>query len=184
MADDSIIEVDVEGAEDILDGVADRAANTGPLMERLSAILLSGVQDNFRREEGPGGDPWQKLAKSTKKERQREGHWPGPKLQRDRALYNSLQAFNEEGVAGVSTNNPYAPAHNFGVDEVVQVSAHTREMTHVFGVDMVKLFGEPLEVEVSAHKRHMQVPQREFMYASENTRKDMRSQTKRWLRPD
>jgi len=174
---DSMIEVDVEGAEDILEGVADRAANTAPLMENLSAILFSGVQDNFRREEGPGGNAWQKLAESTKDERRREGKWPGPILQRSRALLNSLQAFSEEDVAGVSTNNPYAAAHNFGVDDVVQVSAHTRTMTQFFGQEL----DEPQEVEVSAHKRHMRIPQREFMYASENTRTDMRSEVSRWL---
>jgi len=177
---DSLIEVHVEDADELLEGVADRAANTEPLMETLSAILLTGVQDNFRRQEGPGGDPWQKLAQRTKDERRKEGKWPGPILQRDRVLLNSLQAFNEKDVAGVSTNVPYAAAHNFGVDDVVQVSAHTRTITQVFGQPLE----EPQEVEVSAHKRHMQIQQREFMYASENTRTDLRSQTKRWLRPE
>ena len=179
MANDSIIEVDVEDAQKLLRGVADRVEDTGPLMEQLSAIMLSGVQDNFRPVEGPEGEPWQKLAESTKKQRRKEGKWPGPILQRNRILYNSLQAFSEEDVAGVSTNNPYAAAQNFGVDEVVQVSAHTRQMTHLFGEEL----DEPIEVQVSAHKRHMRIPQREFMYVSRQTREDMGEQVKRHLRP-
>lgn len=181
MADDIIeIDVEAEGVQKLLTEVADRAANTGPLMEKLSAILLSGVQDNFRREQGPGKEPWDDLAESTKDERRKEGKWPGPILQRDRVLLNSLQAFSEDDLAGVSTNVPYAAAQHFGVNDTVQVSTHTRTMTHIFGKELE----EPKKVEVSAHKRQMRIPARPFLYASKMTREDMQSAIKRHLRGD
>lgn len=54
---------------------------------------------------------------------------------------------------------PYAAAHEHGLDDTVQVSAHQRTQTHVFGREL----NEPLTVQVSAHQRHMQMPERPYL---------------------
>lgn len=116
MAD--FIEIDLNGTDRALEKAADVLADTAPLMQELSEVLLTGVEGNFAREEGPNG-PWAELAESTKEERARKGKWPGKKLQRSGQLVAATQAFHTGRTAGVLNNKVYGPIHHFGGTEAM-----------------------------------------------------------------
>jgi len=114
MADaDSTFEIDLSGAEQLLSQAREQYEDLSPLMRSLSEVIVSGVEDNFAGERGPGG-PWAELAESTIEERRREGKWPGPKLQRTGQLVASIQPFYTDSTAGASTNKTQAALLNAG----------------------------------------------------------------------
>ena len=83
-------------------------------MATVAETIQSGVEDNFRREVGPGAKPWADLAEETKEERAREGKWPGPILQRSGQLVAAIQPFSSPSEAGVSVQKTYAAIHQYG----------------------------------------------------------------------
>ena len=83
-------------------------------MATVAETIQSGVEDNFRREVGPGAKPWADLAEETKEERVREGKWPGPILQRSGQLVAAIQPFSSPSEAGVSVQKTYAAIHQYG----------------------------------------------------------------------
>jgi phage virion morphogenesis protein len=116
MAETSV-DIDLGGADGLLARVADGLENPTPLMQDISEAIHSGVEENLRREEGPGGEPWKDLATSTKDERRRKNYWPGQMLQRSGSMATSLQAYHSAKEAGVSTNKPQAALLHFGGTE-------------------------------------------------------------------
>lgn len=116
MADSDVIEVDVDlgGALKRLRGLRARSGNLAPVMGTVAETIQSGVEDNFRREVGPGAKPWADLAEETKEERVREGKWPGPILQRSGQLIAAIQPFSSPSEAGVSVQKTYAAIHQYG----------------------------------------------------------------------
>jgi len=114
---ETVVDIDLGGADDLLARVAEGLDNPAPLMQDISEVIHSGVEGNLRREEGPGGEPWKDLATSTKDERRRAGYWPGKMLQRTGSMASSLQAFHSDEEAGISTNKPQAALMHFGGTE-------------------------------------------------------------------
>lgn len=113
MADD-IITIDLAETTRYLRDVADNLSGTRGLMRDLAEVLLTGVEEAFLQQEGPGGTPWKDLAASTIEERKAAGTWPGQILQRTGQLAASLQPFSSSTAAGVTTNHPGAALQNFG----------------------------------------------------------------------
>lgn len=111
---DTVVDIDLNGADDLLERVADRLDNPAPMMQDISEAIHSGVEGNIQRQEGPGGEPWKDLATSTKNERRKQGYWPGQKLVRTGSMAASLQPFHSDEEAGVSTNKPQALLLHFG----------------------------------------------------------------------
>lgn len=65
---------------------------------------------------------------------------------------------------------PYAGVHEQGFSGTVQVSAHTRQQTHVFGREL----DSPISVRVQSHTRRMDVPARPYLSpALEDTKDDI-----------
>ena len=114
---ETVVDIDLGGADDLLARVADRLENPSRMMQDISEAIHSGVEGNVRRQEGPGGEPWMDLAKSTKDERREEGYWPGQMLVRTGSMLSSLQAYHTDTEAGVGTNKPQAALLHFGGTE-------------------------------------------------------------------
>lgn len=156
------IEIDERSAaEDFADRVG--SVSLRPLYASIGEYMLLETDDRFVREEAPDGTPWEPLspatlaAKTTEKILQEKGTRAGL---RGRINYQA----GEDGVA-VGTNLIYADVHQYGIDEEVNVPAHTRRITQAFGRELE----EPVEVEVSAHTRQMTVPARPYLgMSSEN----------------
>lgn len=111
---DNIVDIDLGGTARMLQRAEDALTDTSALMQDLAEVLLSGVEDNIRQQEGPGGEPWAQLAASTIEDRKEEGHWPGKILMRSGSYVSSFQAFSSATEAGASTNKPQALLLNFG----------------------------------------------------------------------
>jgi phage virion morphogenesis protein len=97
-----------------------RGTDLAEPMQRISAVMLSSVQQNFRDEGRP--EKWQGLAPSTIKQREKEGKWPGMILQKSQAgLLQSIQADSDSTSAEVGTNKLFPDSdksagaiHHFG----------------------------------------------------------------------
>jgi len=66
-----------------------------------------------------------------------------------------IQADELGGILRKGSRVPYAAVHEFGYQGVQQVSAHERRITEAFGEPI-----EPQTVQVSAHRRPMNIPAR------------------------
>ncbi|MGD9610687.1 MAG: phage virion morphogenesis protein [Desulfovibrionaceae bacterium] len=84
-----------------------------PAMREASGILADAVEENFEQE---GRPKWKSLAKSTIKQREKEGKWPGKILQRSgsHGLAGSITRHHDANSAVVGTNKKYAAIQNFG----------------------------------------------------------------------
>lgn len=89
-----------------------RAKNLQPLLNNIAQIMLESVRKNFDNEGRV--DKWAALKRSTIKQREKKGYWPGKILQRSGMLKRSVQAFSDDTAAIVSTNIKYAGIHNYG----------------------------------------------------------------------
>jgi phage gpG-like protein len=54
---------------------------------------------------------------------------------------------------------PYAAAHEYGMNERVNVHTHARQQTHFFGEEL----DSPITVRVHAHSRMMNIPERPYL---------------------
>lgn len=89
-----------------------RMKNMKPVMRKISSIMLDAVEENFARE---GRPRWKPLAKSTIRQRTRQGTWPGKVLQRTAAgLAPSISEKYDANSARVGTSKPYGPIQHFG----------------------------------------------------------------------
>lgn len=107
-----IVKIKVEN-EPILNAfreISDRVSDFRPLLLNVSEIMLESVKQNFDTEGERLGKPWPQLKKSTVKKRG-SAH---PILKVSGILYGSLTSGSDESSAWVSTNVPYAAAHQFG----------------------------------------------------------------------
>lgn len=59
-------------------------------------------------------------------------------------------------VSAIGSNVKYAAVHEYGIDQQVQVRAHSRALTQVFG----RPLRDPRTVQVRAHSMHMRFPAR------------------------
>ena len=95
-----------------LKDLSNRGTDLRPLMKTVSALMLTSVLENFRDQ---GRPRWVDLAESTKKQRAKEGHWPGNILDiHAGGLKSSIQAESDNNSAVVGSNKVYAAIQHFG----------------------------------------------------------------------
>jgi phage virion morphogenesis protein len=138
----------------LLAGVQDLS----PVTRTIAQLLENSVRRNFRE----GGRPNRWPASKRADGQGGYGNASGQTLVDTARLMNSIVGVGDSNSAMVGTNVAYASAHNFGIDKQItqQVRQHVRRITQAFG--------KPIEltaVQVKSHsrKRHLQLPQREFM---------------------
>jgi phage gpG-like protein len=81
------ITVDDKGVVQLLKRIEQKMGNMRPVMRVIAGIMHDAVEENFEKE---GRPKWKPLKKSTIKQRERKGHWPGKILQ----VADSLQALS------------------------------------------------------------------------------------------
>lgn len=138
----------------LLAGVRDMSPVTGTIAQ----LLENSVRRNFR----DGGRPDRWPASKRADNQAGYGKESGQTLVDTARLMNSIVGVGDKDSVRVGTNVAYAAAHNFGVDKQItqQVRQHVRRITQAFGKPI-----ELTEVPVKNHsrKRHLQLPQRQFM---------------------
>ena len=93
--------------------LAKKAENLRPVMKNIAGILAYSTEENFKSEGRP--DKWQDLAASTKKQREKKGHWPGQILQVTGQLASSVNTYYDNECAVIGTNlEDYAVIHQLG----------------------------------------------------------------------
>lgn len=112
MSDFIEVKIDDKQLQQALKKLADKTSDLRPLMQNIAGILEDSVEENFEQE---GRPKWQKLAKSTIKQRSKKGHWPGRILQISQGgLTSSITSYYDSNSALVGTNRKYAAIHQFG----------------------------------------------------------------------
>jgi len=99
---------------EILNLLQQRLKSNRPLMASIAETMRVAVLKNFETEGRRLGEPWEPLAHSTIKDRQKKGYWPGKILQRTGQLKRSIVSSYGDDYAQVSTNLIYAGIHNYG----------------------------------------------------------------------
>jgi phage virion morphogenesis protein len=175
-----------EGIKQALKNLAERGANLRPVMRQASAIMLKSVLENFRDQGRPN---WTDLAESTKKQRARQGHWPGQILNIHAAgLMHSIQAHADENSAVVGTNKSYAAIQHFGGTINMPERSGTLRLrtTATASGDLLRQAGHS-NLAVFASKRHKRfiekkytageheitIPARPFLVLDEDSKKEI-----------
>ena len=108
------IEIKVDNAEILkaLKKLSEKTQNLRPVMRNIAGIMMDSVEENFAQQ---GRPKWKDLAESTKKQRKKEGKWPGMILQKSQGgLVDSISSEYGDDYAIVGTNKKYAAIHQFG----------------------------------------------------------------------
>ena len=92
--------------------LAKKAENLRPVMKNIAGILAYSTEENFKSEGRP--DKWKDLADSTKKQREKNGHWPGQILQVTGQLASSINTYYDNDSAVIGSNLEYAAIHQLG----------------------------------------------------------------------
>lgn len=92
--------------------LAQKAENLRPVMKNIAGILAYSTEENFKTEGRP--DKWIDLAESTKKQREKKGHWPGQILQVSGQLAASINTYYDNDSAVIGSNLDYAAIHQLG----------------------------------------------------------------------
>lgn len=133
---------------------------------QVTPVIAELLQDSVRRNFREGGRPekW-----PVSKRAEAEG---GQTLLKWSTLMSSIVGVGDNDSVRVGTNVAYAAAHNFGVDKQItqQVREHVRRITQAFGKPI-----EQTAVQVKSHsrKRHLKIPQREFMLVQDEDWEDI-----------
>ncbi|HOE18397.1 MAG TPA: phage virion morphogenesis protein [Syntrophorhabdaceae bacterium] len=109
-----MIEIKVEDKKvaQLLKRLEKKGADLTPVMRVIAGIMHDAVEENFEKE---GQPKWTPLAKSTKKQRARKGHWPGKILQVSPAgLAQSISQKSDSRSARVGSNKIYAAIQQLG----------------------------------------------------------------------
>ena len=105
------IRIDNQEVNQRLLELAHRGENLRPLMKNVAGILAYSTEENFANE---GRPKWVDLAESTKKKRQKTGHYPGQILQVTGQLASSISTHYDEDSAVIGSNLDYAAIHQLG----------------------------------------------------------------------
>ena len=145
------------------------------LLEIAGGILESSTRRRFDEGQGPGGVPW-----PISKRAQRDG---GKTLVDTAGLLGSIRyevrpGQLEIGVDALTESARHAKSHQFGVNENVGISAHTRTINVAFVVPLPA----PLTFNVRAHNRNMKIPARPFLGVDQIDRDDVKLEWKEHLR--
>ena len=114
MTDPIEIKVDNEEIMKALKKLSEKTNNLRPVMKNIAGIMMDSVEENFAQQ---GRPKWKDLAEVTKKQRKKEGKWPGMILQKSQGgLVDSISSDYGDDYAIVGTNKKYAAIHQFGGD--------------------------------------------------------------------
>ena len=112
MTDPIKIKVDNEEILKALKRLSEKTQNLRPVMRNIAGIMMDSVEENFAQQ---GRPKWKDLAEVTKKQRRKEGKWPGMILQKSQGgLVDSISSDYGDDYAIVGTNKKYAAIHQFG----------------------------------------------------------------------
>jgi phage virion morphogenesis protein len=99
---------------EIIEILKEKLRGNRGLMLAIAEEMRVAVLKNFETEGARLGKKWASLKKSTIKQRESKGYWPGKILQRTGQLKNSIISRANETSAEVSTNLIYAAIHQYG----------------------------------------------------------------------
>ena len=105
------IKIDNQEVNQRLLELAQRGENLRPLMKNIAGIFAYSTEENFKNE---GKPKWVDLAESTKKKRQKTGHYLGQILQVTGQLASSISTLYDEDSAVIGSNLDYAAIHQLG----------------------------------------------------------------------
>ena len=105
------IKIDNQNVNQRLLELAHRGENLRPLMKNVAGIFAYSTEENFANE---GRPKWVDIAESTKKKRQKTGHYPGQILQVTGQLASSISTHYDEDSAVIGSNLDYAAIHQLG----------------------------------------------------------------------
>jgi phage gpG-like protein len=118
--------VDTTELERMFQKVSAGIGSMTKVMEKTSLLLLDSAYQNFSNESArapyqahvaPQGF-WADLAESTKRQRSKQGLWPGKKLQRTGTLLASLERTFTDKEASAGTNIPYGKWLHYGTKKM------------------------------------------------------------------
>lgn len=170
------IQIDYEDEQvlDVLGRLVEVTENTEPVMMEIAEYLHERTRDHFDNETAPDGTPWAPLAESTKKRKVEQGV-PVDKILHGQSLHlrDTIFPFWSKNEAGVSTGpgtEAYAAAHQFGTEDMtIQVPAHQRLMTQVFGNELPF----PMWVNVGAYSFKGALVPRPFLGIGEEDKREV-----------
>lgn len=162
------ISVEVMGAEKLaqirlaIEKLSDSSLQE-ELLESIGAVVESQTRRRISDEKtSPAGEKWQDWSEDYRETR----HGNQSLLQGDGGLMDSIQHIVERGRVRVGSPLGYAGVHQDGFAGSVSVSAHKRLITQAFG----RALKHGVWQSVGAHKRLMDIPQREYLgLSSENS---------------
>lgn len=135
------------------------AADLRPTMDRIGVVLESSTVERFDLGQAPDGTPWLQSLRVRLS--------GGKTLVEHTHLRSSITHNLERDAVEVGSNLTYAAIHQTGFDGPVQVKAHARRFTMVFGQ------ARSGTAQVKAHTRHMKMPARPYLGLSVGDRGDV-----------
>lgn len=107
------ISVNTKQIDDLAKRLFKRSTDHSKTMGAIAGVMLDAVEENFEQEGRP--DPWEPLAPSTVKQRERKGFGgEGPILQREGILAAANQPNSGKDFAEVTNATIYGPIQHFG----------------------------------------------------------------------
>lgn len=163
------------GARALFAKVRELGENPNELLEIAGGILEASTRRRFDEGRGPGGIPWPPSKRAI-----RQG---GKTLVDTAGLLGSIRyavtpGRLEIGVDALTESAKHAASHQFGVNELVGVSAHSRTINEAFGVPLPA----PKVVNIRQHNRLMKIPARPFLGVDQVDRDDVKVEWKEHLR--
>lgn len=134
----------------VLNDLLDRVEDLSPLMAQLGAYGEESTRHRFESQKGPDGKAWEKSARAKAQ--------GGQTLVDSGRLRDSITWRADKDSAEWGTNVIYAGVHQFGLDEPVNVGAHTRLITQAFG----RPLGFGVYQSVGEFSRNPNIPARPF----------------------
>jgi len=93
--------------------LVNKSSDNSKTMGAIAGVMLDAVEENFEKEGRP--DPWEPLAASTVKQRERKGFGEtSPILQREGILAAANQPNSGKDFAEVTNATVYGPIQHFG----------------------------------------------------------------------
>lgn len=134
----------------VLNDLLDRVEDLSPLMAQLGAYGEESTRHRFESQKGPDGKAWEKSARAKAQ--------GGQTLVDSGRLRDSITWRADKDSAEWGTNLVYAGAHQFGLDDPINVGAHTRLITQAFG----RPLGFGVYQSVGEFSRNPNIPARPF----------------------
>ncbi|TCT37436.1 phage virion morphogenesis protein [Martelella mediterranea] len=86
--------------------------------------LINATRENFEKESGPDGEPWQRLKDKTIRNRESKGQTPVHILRAEGRLAGSINLVASNSDIRIGSPMPYAAIHQLGGD--ITIPSHTR----------------------------------------------------------